>query len=51
MPWLFYLLGKISWFLLNRRLVLPQRLSGNFGGDKYLAPYPKSNNDTVGQPF
>lgn len=51
MPWLSYLLGKISWFLLSRRLVGPRSWPGDFGGDKYLALYPKSNNDSVDNPF
>jgi hypothetical protein len=50
MLWPFYLLGEIFWLLLNRRLVGPQRWSGNFGGDKYLLPYPKTNNYSMGHP-
>jgi hypothetical protein len=50
MPWPSYILGKISWFLLIRRLVGPQSWSRNFGGDKYLAPYPKSNKDLMVHP-
>jgi hypothetical protein len=51
MTWPSYFLGKISWLLWNRRIIRLQSWSGNFGGDKYLAPYPKSKNDSFDHPF